>query len=136
MRKRITIFILLLAAFCVTFAACGFDADSSLKDVTSPYITRYGCVEARYGGEDILQQFDYIRITLLDEENMELAYKFKGESKKSRVIKYTFDKESRQLNAEGGFLGVKFKQPVVVDNGEFTVSLTVGVKQLILRFVE
>ena len=61
-----------LAAACVFLCSCTIDTNSSLKELTDPYITRYECTYAAWGDKEFLDEFDYIRITLTDKENMEL----------------------------------------------------------------
>ena len=135
--RRFTAFIIIVcaAALCLMIpCACRIEADSSLKELTHPYITRYECTSATYGGDDILGSFDYIRITLLDDEVLELA--FKPKDGKARVYKssYTFDENTHELCSEIGALGVKVKEKVIVENGKFTISFPLRGKQLILKF--
>lgn len=128
-----------LSAFCVfllCLAACGLDTTSSLKDLTDPYIARYECTQATLGGDDLLENFDYIRITLLDEKEMELSFKQKGEKPRAKTFKYSYDKESGELYAEEGVLGFKAKEPAVIKDGAFTISFPLGSRQLILKFEE
>ena len=123
------------AALCAVIpCACRIEADSSLKELTHPYVTRYECTSATYGGQDILGGFEYIRITLLDESELELA--FKPKNGRARAVKsgYTFDGDTHELCAEIGAPGVKVKEKVIVENGKFTVSFPLRGKQLILNF--
>lgn len=131
----IVLFTVCAAALCVIMpCACRIEADSSLKELTHPYITRYECTSAAYGGEDILGGFEYIRITLLDESRLELAFRQKGGRAHAVKSGYTFDEDTHELCAEIGALGVKVKERVIVENGRFTISLPLRGKQLILNF--
>ena len=114
--------------------ACNIKADSSLKELTHPYITRYECTSATYGGDDIMGNFDYIRITLLDKEQLELACKPKSGKVRSVKSGYTFDEDTHELCAEIGALGVKVKERVIVENGKFTISFPLRGKELIMNF--
>ena len=105
-----------------------------LKSITHPYIAQYECVEATIGGEDLLKKFDYIKITLLDKDNLELNYKQKKGENKSIKSKYNLDVKTRTLSAEIGILGYTFKQSTVVEKGKFTISKSLGGKQLIMKF--
>ena len=129
------VFIVCAAALCLMIpCACHINADSSLKELTHPYSTRYECTSATYGGEDIMGGFEYIRITLLDDSELELAFKPKGGKARAVKSNYTFDEETHELCAEIGALGVKVKESVIVENGKFTISFPLRGKQLIMNF--
>ena len=106
-----------VAALCALLCACNISTDSSLKELTHPCVTRYECTYARWGETDFLEEFDYIRITLLDTEKMALEYKKTGE-----------------LTAEAGALGIKFKEKIKIEDGKFTVSLPLMGSPLIMKF--
>ena len=134
MKKRL-IFIFVLCTFILTFiSACEVKNAGPLKSITHPYIAQYECIEAKLGEEDLLEKFDYIKITLLDKETMELNYKLKEGENKSIKSNYSFDLESRTLTAEIGLLGYTFKQSTVIEKGKFTISKSIGGKQLIMKF--
>lgn len=127
--------IICAAILCAVLpCACRIEANSSLKELTHPYITRYECISATYGGEDILDGFEYIRISLLDSNKLELAFKPKNGKARSVKSNYTFDENTQELCTEIGALGVKVKERVIVENGKFTVSFPLRGKQLILNF--
>ena len=123
-----------LAAACATLCACTIDTNSSIKELTDPYITRYECTYAAWGNQEFLEEFDYIRITLTDKEKLELSYKKKGDMPRVHTCRYSFDEKTGELTAEGGALGVKFKERVLVENGKFTIAFPISGKELILRF--
>lgn len=123
-----------LAAACVFLCSCTIDTNSSLKELTDPYITRYECTYAACGDKEFLDEFDYIRITLTDKENMELSYRKKGDMPRMHSCRYSFNEKTGELTAEGGALGVKFKERVIIENGKFTISFPISGKELVLRF--
>lgn len=126
--------IAVLAALCATLCACGMSADSSLKELTHPCITRYECTYARWGESDFLDDFDYIRITLLDTEKMALEYKKTGEDAHSYECSYALDEKTGEFTAEAGALGIKLREKIKIENGKFTVSLPLMGRQLIMKF--
>ena len=105
-----------------------------LKSITHPYIAQYECVEATLGEEDLLKKFDYIKITLVNSNTLELNYKQKNGENKTLKSNYSLDTKSRTLTAEIGILGYNIKQSTVVENGKFTISKSIGGKQLIMKF--
>ncbi len=136
MRKIFYILTLTAALFALCLASCGIDSAASLKDITKPYIARYECTQATLGDDDLLKDFDYIRITLLDESEMELSFKKKGEKAKAKTFGYTYDNETGSIIAEESILGVKFKEKTIIKDGAFTVSFPLGTRQLTLKFEE
>lgn len=129
---------ILLSVFCalllVLLPACDARKTGSLRDITRPYIAQYECTEATLGGDDMLEKFDYIEIYLANKNNLEIIYKPKNGERKIVKAPYKFDLSTRELSAEIGILGHKFRQAVKVENGKFTVSKTIGKKQLIMKF--
>ena len=96
--------------------------------------SHYECTEATLGGENLLDKFEYIEIVLVDKEEMQLIYKPK-EGKKSKIkSNYTFNLETRELTADIGIYGYRFRESTIVENGKFTVTKTIGEKQLIMKF--
>ena len=134
MKKRLFI-LTILFAFTITFiSACDIKNAGPLKSLTRPYIAQYECIEAKLGDEDLLDKFDYIKITLLDKDKLELNYKPKEGDSQSIESNYAFDITSRTLTAEIGILGYTFKQSTVIEKGKFTISKPIGSKQLIMKF--
>ncbi len=120
--------------FLLILSACDAREAGSLKSITRPYIAHYECTEATLGGEDLLDKFEYIEIVLVDKEEMQLIYKPK-EGKKSKIkSNYSFNLETRELTADIGIYGYRFRESTIVENGKFTVTKTIGEKQLILKF--
>lgn len=120
---------------CIFLCAFTFDPHSSLKDLTHPYINTYECTAARLGNENLLEHYEYFRITLLDEKELEVSFKHKRTGKK-HVYKcpYTFDAKTRELSAEIGILGYRFRQSAKITDGKFTISMPVLGKPLLMNF--
>ena len=134
MKKRLII-LAVICTFLLTFlSACDVKNAGPLKSITRPYIAQYECVEATLGDENLLDKFDFIKIVLLDKENLEFLYKQKEGDDKSFNSKYVFDIKSRTFTAEIGILGYTFKQSTVIEKGKFTISKPIGGKQLIMKF--
>ena len=114
--------------------ACDIQEADSLKSLTKPYIAQYECYEGTFGGEDILEKFDYIEINLADKKNLELLFKRKDGEKYKYECEYTFDNNTNELSADIGVLGFRFKESVKIEYGKFTVSKPIGSKQLVMKF--
>ena len=71
--KGFTLILILVPACSASTTANG--ASGSLKAITKPYIGEYECVAARLGESDLLEKYEFIKITLLDDEKMEVSFK-------------------------------------------------------------
>lgn len=134
--KKITLFTLATICMLLSLFICACDAREagSLKSITRPYIAQYECTEATLGDENLLEKFEYINIVLVNKDTMQVIYKPKNDKKQINETKYSFDNKTRELSAEIGIYGFKFKQSTVVEKGKFTVSKPIGKKQLIMKF--
>ena len=131
--KKLTLMFAAAIAAC-SLTACNVDAQSSLKELSHPYIATYECVRADYGGRDLLEKYDYIRITLAEGQTMLLTYKEKGGRERSRECSYSYDEKTGELTAEIGLLGVSRRESVVIKNGGFTLSMPIAGAQLVMQF--
>lgn len=133
MKKK---FYLLAVLFCAVllFPACGMDMKSSIKTITMPYIAEYECVEARLGSEDLLEKYEYFYITLLNKEELEISFKEKDGKRTLVKGTYTIDPKTRELTGETGVLGFRFKESVIVKNGEFVIEKNLGPFPLYMKF--
>ena len=134
MKKRLIIFFVLCTLILTLLSACDMKNAGPLKSITHPYIAQYECVEATLGDEDLLDKFDYIKITLVNKDTLELNYKLKDGDNKTIESNYNFDVNSRTLTAEVGILGYSVKQSTVIEKGKFTISKSIGGKQLVMKF--
>lgn len=133
MKKRL--FLLgLICSILIVLPACGIDMNGSVKALTSPYIAEYECVEARLGEKNFLEKYDFIKITLLDKEQLEVSFKPKNGEKRVFRGAYSVDEKTRELSGEIGILGFKHKEKVTVKNGEFLIKKNIGSRPLIMKF--
>lgn len=141
MKKRFFILTMLLSALLLILPACASSASAtdggaggSLKSITKPYIGEYECVEARLGETEFLDKYDYIKISLLDDEKIEISYKPKDGQKKSYTGAYTVNPDTRELTGELGILGIKFREKTKIVNGKFTLTTNILAAPLIMKF--
>jgi hypothetical protein len=83
---------------------------------------------------DLLENYDYFRITFLDENNLEVSFKRSDGKKYKYTCPYSVDNTTGEFTAEIGILGCKFKQTTKIENGKFTLSMPILYKQLIMKF--
>lgn len=135
MKRNLKLICLLITtAMLCLLSACNIDAQQSIKAITKPYIAEYECVEARFGENDILKEYEYISITLLDKSEMEIKYKPKDGEKRSFRGNYEVNPDTREMSGEIGILGFNFKQSVKIEKGEFTITQNILHMPLIMKF--
>lgn len=134
MKKRFIAVIFIAVAACMCMCAFTLDMNSSVKTLTKPYITTYDCTSARLGNQDLLDKYDYLKITFLDDKELEVSFKRKNGKKHSYTAPYSYDDESGEIKAEVGILGFKFRQAAKIENGKFTLSMPIVGKQLSMTF--
>ncbi len=136
-KSRILLLISVIAALLAlvfTLPACTIKAEGSIQSITRPYIAQYECTKARLGEKNLLDDYDYVRFVLLDKNQLELEYKPKNGEKQTRTGTYQLDPQTRELTAEIGLLGYRFKESVILEKGRFTVTKPIGTKELVLVF--
>ncbi len=141
MKKKILIFAVALSMVLLLLPACSgeqasgaSDKSGSLKSITKPYIGEYECVEARLGNTDLLEKYEFITISLLDDKKLEVSFKPKNGSKKSFEGAYEVDPDTREFSGEIGILGVKFREKTKIENGKFTLTKLIFRMPLIMNF--
>lgn len=139
MKKRFFIVVAILALCLCILPACKMDTtesftQTSVKTITKPYIAQYECVEARFGEDNFIEYYDYIRVILLNKNKMEVLYKLKDGERKSISGTYKVNTETREIDGEIGILGYKFKEKVKVEKGEFVISHIIMKKELYMKF--
>jgi len=135
MKKKFYFLLLVPAILCIFLCAFTFDKQSSLKDLTHPYINTYECTAARLGNEDLLENYEYFKITFLDEKQLEVSFKRKkGGKRHAYTCNYQYDDKTSEFSAELGIFGFKFRQTTKISDGKFTISMPVLGKPLLMNF--
>ncbi|MDE5728779.1 MAG: hypothetical protein K2I20_01225 [Clostridia bacterium] len=132
--KILAVAVIFAAAVLSLVPACAEATQSSVKSLTKPYIAEYNCVEAKFGGADLLKEYDFIKITLIDDEKMEISFKPKDGEKKTVEGTYSVDGETREMTGNVWIFGVEHREKIKIENGGFTVVKTLMNKPLVLRF--
>lgn len=134
MKRKLFLVCIVLSLLLLVFPACEMDASGSVKSLTKPYIGEYECVEGKLGETDLLEKYEYIKITLIDDEKLEVNFKPKNGSHHSFEGEYTIDEATREFTGEAGILGYKFREQVIIENGEFVITKLIMSKPLVLKF--
>ena len=122
-----------LAGLLSLFMSFSSIKDSSLTDISKPYLGEYECKEAVFDGEDYLKNFSYIRLELKRNETFTLSYCDKEKRKDKVEGKYVYDEEAKTIcllsvNGEG------IKRSFPFENGKINITLSIAKKMLILQF--
>lgn len=125
----------LFAALLITFA-CAFtlDKNSSIKDLTHPYMNTYECTRATLGDTDLLEEYEYFRIIIGENDELIVLFKKKEGREYKFSTTYKFDQKTRELTAEIGVFGFTCKQKTIIENGSFTITMPILSRQLIMIF--
>ncbi len=135
MKKKFYFIFIVAAISCIMLCAFTFDKSSSLKSLTHPYINTYECTAARLGNDDLLEHYEYFKITFLDEKELEVSFKRKNGGKRhAYTCNYVYDEKTTNFSAELGILGFKFRQTTKIKDGKFTISMPVLGKPLLMNF--
>ncbi len=138
MKKKILVITVILSLLLLLLPACSSmqasGTSGSLKSITKPYIGEYECIEARLGKTDLLEKYEFITISLLDDKKMEVSYKPKNGNKKTFEGAYKVNEETREFTGEVGILGVKFNESTKIMNGKFTLKKLIFSMPLIMNF--
>ncbi|MGN0818433.1 MAG: hypothetical protein ACI4L9_05620, partial [Candidatus Coproplasma sp.] len=119
---------------CLLLCAFTIDYKSSVKSLTHPYINTYECTQARLGDENLLEKYEYFKITFLDTKELQVSFKRIGGKRHDYTCAYSYDDKTKEFSAELGILGFTFRQKTVIENGKFTISMPIFTKQLFMLF--
>ncbi len=106
----------------------------SLPDLSHPYAGEYTCKKLSLGGEDCLNRFEYIKLTLECGGDFELSYRDKEKRTGGYEGEYSVSSESEEItfSAKAGLRTVSRTFPM--KNGTILIDLTFGQKLLHAEF--
>lgn len=134
MKRRIILIVAILALSLIILPACRINTESSVKTLSMPFIAQYECTEARFGEDNLLENFEYIKIILKNKEELEVVYKPKGGEKKISTGLYKLNTETMELEGEIGILGYRYKEKVKLERGGFIISKILMKRELYMKF--
>lgn len=105
----------------------------SLPDITKPYLGEYECKIAQYNGEDYLEQFDFIRLTLSHDDDFTLAFRQKDGEIREEKGKYVYQAEKEEITLYAP-KAQALKRTFPLKDGEITVTLRFGNQTLHMQF--
>lgn len=106
--------------------------ESSLTDITKPYLGEYECKSAMLGDSDYTEMFSYIRLELKSDETFSLYYCPKQGKKREETGKYRYDKEKNTIALRIGENGEEKEFPL--KEGQISLTFRIGSKMFSMRF--
>jgi len=107
--------------------------NSTLKDITKPYLGEYECKSAVLGKKDLLKNFSNIILTLREDNTFLLRYQEKKGKPREETGRYHYDAEKKCVRFF--FDGKRgFERDFPLENGDLNVALKMGAWTLSLRF--
>ena len=123
----------LLSVLCsLTMLLSGWK-NSSLKDITKPYLGEYECTQAILGKENYLDRMAFISLNLGKDNQFVLSFCEKGKTKQTLQGKYSYDKDKQVIIFENEKWNV-FAREFPLKNGELYIHIRIGKQTLLLRF--
>lgn len=116
------------------FSGCDVSEMSTLADLSKPYTGFYECEKILYGGEDMTDRFEYIRLELSYGGEFELTYRSKEGNEGSYDGTYEADTEAEEitLQMQYGFVSKSFT--FLMEGGSIFIDLPVHGKLLHAEF--
>lgn len=122
--------IFLSAALC----ACDVQSLSTLREFSRTYLGEYECVEATYGGTDLLYLCRYVHLTLEKDGTFTVAAKSKAGFSEEKSGRYLYEEESGTLTFYAEYGGRQYEKRSVLERGAFTLSHSLKGRELVLKF--
>ena len=136
MRKKLFVAIL-LTMLCALFVLCACEKVEdmgSLSDLSKPYTGEYTLKKLSLGGEDYMDKFDSVKLTLTYDGGFKLTYKEKDGQSGSYAGEYKVSTERKEITlfSQAGLRTVKRTFPM--EKGSILIDLNLGKKLLHAEF--
>ena len=137
MRKKNFIFgvtVMLVVAFCLLCGCEKVENMGSLPQLSKPYVGEYQCEKLIFGGEEQVDKFDYIKLTLKYGGSFVLSYRDAEKREGAYEGEYAMSDDGKELtlSAKAGLRTVSRTFPV--DRGTILMDLTFAGKLLHAEF--
>ena len=115
-------------------SACNVSEMSTLADLSKPYTGFYECESISYGGDDMTDRFEYIRLELAYGGEFELSYRGKEGGEGSYGGTYEVDTEAGEITLQMQYGPVSKSFTFLMESGSIFVDLPVHGKLLHAEF--
>lgn len=107
---------------------------SGIKSLTKPYLNEYVCTYGMLGERDLLEDTEYIKVTFIDKQTLEISYKKTEGKKHAFECGYSHDDKTGEVVIDFGLFDAENKPRIIINDGRFTVSKQLGNKLLYMIF--
>lgn len=119
-----------IAALVLAFAPL---KKGELTDIAKPHLGFYECESATLSGDDLSDEFEYVRLELKTDGAFVLYYRKTGGKERTEKGKYTYDKDKGEITLAAGE-GNAIKRSFPLKDGVMDVTLRIGTKTLQMKF--
>ena len=123
----------LLTMLCVSTMLFSGWKNSSIKDITKPYLGEYECTQAMFGRENYLDKMEFITLSLEKGDKFTLSFCEKGKPKQALEGSYRYDKEKSVIVFKDERLG-GLEREFLIENGEIVINVGIGKQTLWMKF--
>ncbi len=123
----------ILAGLCSAVILFGGWKNSTLKDITKPYLGEYECTQATLGDVDYLKEMKYIRLMLQKGDEFILSYCPQDKAEQTLKGSYKYDKD-KQIIVLKLSNGMCFERAFPIKKGEIYITVPIGALNLRLIF--
>ena len=109
---------------------CFFFYRLFLSDLSRPYVGEYICEELRFGEEDLLGGFEYVRLTLGPDGDAQLTWRRAEGGEGAVALQYEMREESITFSQEGRMGAYTFP----VEQGAIVIAHNLVGRMLYARF--
>ncbi len=134
MKKKLCAYLLPLVAACLVVCSCEIKDMSGIKSLTRPYINEYVCTYGMLGERDLLEETEYIKVTFIDKQTIEISYKKTEGKRHAFECGYTYDDDTGEIIIDFGLFGAENKPRILIKDGKFTVLKQLAAKLLVMVF--
>ncbi len=132
--KKILKSSILVGAFSLLLSANAWSKESSLTEISRPYLGEYRCESLYFNGEDKLGDFEYFKLEIRSGGEMKLLFKEKDKKDKCVDLTYEYDEGKKEFIVKSQFGVFKKEEKVPFENGKLTALLRLGGKQVLIKF--
>lgn len=125
--------ILLACGFC-TLSACNAESLGTLSAVAHPYAGTYECKYVLFNEQNLLDDFDYIRLELKNDDRFSVYFRDKNGVKGRYFGNYSYDTENNTFTIREKMFGRSLEKTFSVTEGVIDIAVQYGEKMLLVKF--
>ena len=109
--------------------------ESTLNDITKPYLGEYECEIANFCNRDLLQDFSFIRLELKDDNTFVLRCAYRDGRTRKEEGAYSYDPQKEEICLSMGKNG-ELKRKFPMKEGVIYIDVSFATKSLHAQFIQ